>query len=480
MDINYGEVVGLIGENGSGKSTLASIVGGIQKANSGTMTFKSNHWAPTTMISAVNNGIGIIVQEVGVIAGISIAENIFLGETDRFSKFGFVNKKKLLSEASAVMSEIGCGNIDVSLLASTLNIQDRKLIEIAKVWMKRPDLFIVDETTTAVSQKGKEIIYDLINRQRSAGKSVIFISHDIDEIMNVCDRISILRDGKYITSLDKENFESSKIKQLLIGRELIGNYYRSDYNGTPISDKVILKAKNLIGSGLDNVSIELRGGEILGIGGLSHCGMHDLGKALFGFIPPKEGRVVTYTYGENPDIVHIKNEAIAMKMGIGYASKDRDIEALVLNAPILDNIASAGYNIIQKAKFLILPSEERRYVNRLVKEFNIKCASINQNVSELSGGNKQKVVIAKWAGRGSKIIILDCPTRGIDIGVKQALYQLIYHLKLEGVSFVFISEELTELIGLCDRILIMKDSKIVKEFERSSTLSESEIIEYMI
>jgi ribose transport system ATP-binding protein len=481
IDINQGEIVGLIGENGSGKSTLASIVSGIQKPDSGEMFFKGELWNPTSMIDSINKGIGIIVQEVGVIAGISIAENIFLGEISKFTNHMFVNKKKLFIEATKALDTIGWTDLDVSIPAGTLNIQDRKLIEIAKVWMKQPEIFIVDETTTAVSQKGKEIIYDLLKRQKANNKSAIFVSHDIDEIMEVCDRIVVLRDGKFITSLLKTEFESSKIKQLLIGRELIGNYYRSDYDGTPFSSNVVLRARDLNGNGLNGVSLDLHEGEILGIGGLSHCGMHELGKAIFGFIPPKTGRVIRYNYNVNTkNMVHINNEAVAMKQGIGYASKDRDIEALVLSAPIMDNISSAGYDIIQKAKFLILPKDERKYVNNLIKEFNIKCYSESQTVSELSGGNKQKVVIAKWAGRGSKIIILDCPTRGIDIGVKQALYQLIYKMKLEGISFIFISEEITELIGLSDRILIMKDSKITKEFERSANLSESDIIDYMI
>ncbi|MDR2822186.1 MAG: sugar ABC transporter ATP-binding protein [Acholeplasmatales bacterium] len=481
IDIYEGEIVGLIGENGSGKSTLASIISGMQKPNSGQMFFKNEPWNPHSMIDAVNKGIGIIVQEVGVITGISIAENIFLGEISKFSKSIFVNKKELLNESKKALDAIGCSDFDVSLNASTLNIQDRKLLEIAKVWMKKPDIFVVDETTTAVSQRGKQIIYDLLNKQKEINKSAIFISHDIDEIIQVCDRIIVLRDGKFITSLLKPEFESSKIKQLLIGRELVGNYYRLDYDSTPFKDNIILKTKELTGNGLDRVSLNLFEGEILGIGGLSHSGMHELGKAIFGFAPAKSGRVIRYNYETNTkNLVHITNEAVAMKQGIGYASKDRDIEALVLNAPILDNIASAGYDIIQKAKFLIFPKHEKKYVNNLIDEFNIKCYSESQLVSELSGGNKQKVVIAKWAGRGSKIIILDCPTRGIDIGVKQSLYQLIYKMKLEGISFIFISEEITELIGLSDRILIMKDSKITKEFKRNESLSESDIIEFMI
>jgi ribose transport system ATP-binding protein len=467
-----GEVLGLIGENGSGKSTLTSILAGIQPPTSGEMFFMGKPWKPSSMTEALNNGVGMIVQESGVIAGISIAENIMLGEVNKFGKFGFLTKKPLIAEAAKALHSIGIDDIDPGLPAFTLDLQDRKIIEIAKVWAKQPEIFVVDETTTAVSQRGRKILYDLIERQRAAGKSVIFISHDIDEVMHICSRLIVLRDGDVVESLDKKDFSLDIIKQLMIGRELKGDYYRSDYDGS-YQDEVVLSAQNLKGHSLNDISFDLHKGEILGIGGMSHCGMHPLGRALFGIFQPASGKVLAHN-------VLIKNVSTAIENGLGYVSKDRDTEALMLRASIRDNIVSAGLNIIAKLKIFIFPKTVKTYSKKQVDAFQIKCHSDLQFVGQLSGGNKQKVVFGKWIGVNSRILILDCPTRGVDIGIKHSMYQLMYRLKKEGMSIIMISEELAELIGMSDRLLIMKDGKIAKEFERGEKLTESQIIDYMV
>ena len=219
--------------------------------------------------------------------------------------------------------------------------------------------------------------------------------------------------------------------------------------------------------------MQLHKGEILGIGGLSHCGMHTLGKVLFGACKPESGQVLVR--GKE-----LKNEAHAMKEQIGYTAKDRDVESLCLNASIRDNIAIGGLDKFAVSNFLILPGKEKKYVKQQIEDLSVKCADMDQYVSALSGGNKQKVVFGKWIGRGSEILILDCPTRGVDIGVKQAMYQLMYKMKKEGKSIVIISEEMAELIGMADRLLVMKDGELAKEFTRSETLNEADIIQYMI
>jgi ribose transport system ATP-binding protein len=473
IQVYPGEALGLIGENGSGKSTVTSILAGIQGPDSGEMLFRGKPWKPKSMTDALNHGVGMIVQESGVIAGISIAENIVLGEIDKFGKAGFLTKKGVLATARAALHSIGVDDIDPALPAFMLDIQDRKIIETAKVWAKQPDVFIVDETTTAISQRGRHILYDLIKRQTAAGKSVIFISHDIDEVMEVCSRLTVLRDGNVIKSLDRADFSLDTIKQLMIGRELQGDYYRSDYDGSH-SGEVALSARDLTGLGLDGVTFDLHKGEILGIGGMSHCGMHPLGKVLFGFQKAASGEVVT------SNGVKITSVKTAMKEGIGYVSKDRDAEALYLQAPIRENIVSAGLDKLLRGGIFILARDEKKYSQKQVDDFSIKCSSDAQFVAQLSGGNKQKVVFGKWVGADSKIMILDCPTRGIDIGVKQAMYQLMYKLKKQGVAILMISEELAELIGMSDRLLIMKDGKITKEFPRSPDLTGHDIIDYMV
>jgi len=480
IEIRRGEIQGLIGENGSGKSTVTSIISGMQKANSGEMFFKGEKWDPDSMLYALEKGIGMIVQENGTVPGITVAENIFLGETKRFKlfgkgdkKWGIVNRRAMVQEAQKALDAIGASHIKAGQITASLDMQDRKLIEIAKIMSRQPELLVVDETTTALSQIGRDIIYKIMDQMKKENKAVVFISHDLDEIMNVCDSLTVLRDGKIIVTFAKEEFNEDLIKTSMIGRELQGDYYRSDYDGS-FDKEVVMEIKDAnLGDQLKNFNLQLHKGEILGVGGLSHCGMHTLGKVLFGACKPQSGQVLIR--GKE-----LKNEAHAMSEQIGYTAKDRDVESLCLNASIRDNIAIGGLDKFAVSNFLILPGKEKKYVKQQIEDLSIKCADMDQYVSALSGGNKQKVVFGKWIGRGSEILILDCPTRGVDIGVKQAMYQLMYKMKKEGKSIVIISEEMAELIGMADRLLVMKDGELAKEFTRSETLNEADIIQYMI
>lgn len=475
LEVYPGEIRGLIGENGSGKSTISSIAAGMQKANEGEMVFQGKQWAPANMIESLQKGIGMVVQESGTISGVTVAENIFLGEMDAFkNKLGIVQKKKLNAKADEVMEAIGVSDVKGATPMASLDFQTRKLVEIAKVAMKDPKILVIDETSTALSQDGREIMYNLMNRYRKEGKSVIFISHDLEEIMDVCDTLTVLRDGNLIRTFQREEFDADEIRTSMIGRELQGDYYRSDYDCTH-GEKVLLEGKHLTyKEGLKDISIALHEGEILGIGGLASCGMHDLGKALFGALPLEKGEVVAY------ESIPIHSAYDAVKEKIGYVSKDRDVESLCLNADIRDNIAIAGMDKFKIGNFLITNKREIEYVDKQINDLSIKCASRNQLTSQLSGGNKQKVVFGKWIGCGSEILILDCPTRGVDIGVKQAMYNLMNDLKKQGKAILLISEELPELIGMSDRIFIMKDGEITKEFLRSATLTDGDIINYMI
>ena len=472
--IYRGQITGLIGENGSGKSTITSIAAGMQPPTSGEMFFKGQPHKPSSMIEGIECGIGMIVQEQGTVPGITVAENICLGEEKKFGKV-LISRRKMQAEAKKVLENIGLTNVDPAAPIESLNMQDRKLVEIAKTVYMKPEMLVVDETTTALSQSGREIIYDIMKRMRDDDKAVVFISHDLEELMEICDTLTVLRDGNFIATLDKEDFDEDLIKKYMVGREMTGDYYRSDFD-TPISDEVVLKVDDVTtGEGmLMNFSMELHKGEILGIGGLSHCGMHELGKACFGETPVLRGTVTHVASGEK-----ITNALNAMKHGLGYVSKDRDKEALVLTESIADNIISAGYDKLVKGPFL-LPSDTKKYVSKQVKDLSIKCASVKQDVQYLSGGNKQKVVFGKWMGRGCDILILDCPTRGVDIGVKAAMYALINEMRLAGKSIIMISEEMAELIGMCDRLLILKDGQQSGEFFRSRDLNENDIIEVMI
>ena len=476
LNVYPGEIRGLIGENGSGKSTISTIAAGMQKCDKGEMTFLGEPWAPKSMIDALQKGIGIIVQESGTIAGITVAENIFLAEVDQFRIWGGkgpVSTAAMNKAADAVLDNIGVTHVRGHMLMGSLDFQTRKLVEIAKVVMKNPQILIVDETTTALSQEGRETLYGIMKKYRDEGRAVIFISHDLDEIISVCDTLTVLRDGHLIRTFHREEFDEDQIRTSMIGRELKGDYYRSDFTPSHM-EEVTLTAEHITVPGvLEDVSLQLRKGEIVGVGGLSHCGMHDLGKILFGAQKAASGTV-------QAGGVRITDETVAMKQGIGYVAKDRDTESLTLSASIRDNIAIAGMERFAVNNFLVLSSKEKQYVDQQIQVLEIKCADRDQQVSQLSGGNKQKVVFGKWIGRDSDILILDCPTRGVDIGVKRAMYQLMVQLKQQGKSILMISEEMPELMGMSDRLIIMKDGRIMKEFPRSSNLSDTEIIKYMI
>ena len=663
IEIFSGEIRGFIGENGSGKSTMSALMTGIHQKTSGTMWYHDKVWEPSSMIEALNGGIGIIVQENGTISEVSVAENIFLGELKQFAGvnyfesrkiedfsplfdldisalenikkeyvalfaekskseskkllkqakkallaeykklneklladnatkksqivaefdnlaekafndfnqqlaainqkyaenadgldevikqrrlkndigeakraykrlikgmknktymkldwvakdvqslkncylnncqdlkvivenkvirsiknfirnavFGlFVNGKKLRKHAGHALSKIGVNDIRPEVITAAYDMQQRKLIEIAKCLNKNPEIFIVDETTTALSETGRNLLYKKMEELKNAGKSVLFISHDLDELMEKCDTLTVLRDGNIVANLDKAKgeFDPDQIKKYMIGRELKGDYYRSDYDGSYGEEVVLKMVDGIQGNQLKHINLELHKGEILGIGGLSECGMHTLGKALFGNVKIEGGFVYT---GENLDEL-VKSESFAMSKKIGYLSKNRDVEALAAKTSIFDNIAIASINNIAKFNFLVTKGSEKKLVDRQVRELQIKCNTPEQLVSTLSGGNKQKVSFAKWIANDSEILILDCPTRGVDIGVKQFIYQLLYKMKLEGKSIIMISEELPELIGMSDRILIMKDGQITKEFTRDKDLNQEQIIEYMI
>lgn len=473
LEVNRGEIRGLIGENGSGKSTISSIVAGVQPYDSGEMFFKGEPYKPASMIEAQAKGVAMVVQEMGTISNITVAANIFIGKEKLFCKGPFLNVKKMNAAAKGILEEIGADHIDPAISINELNFEDRKIVEIARAMYDHPEIFIVDETTTALSQRGRDIVYNIMRKLSKENKAVLFISHDLDELMSICNAITVLRDGVLVATMEREEMEINKMRTYMVGREISDDYYRTDFDGS-YEDEVVLTATNVTaGSVLENFSFELHKGEILGFGGLSECGMHELGKAVFGAEPLITGSVVL------KDGTHITNPQQAIRCKIAYMSKNRDQEAIILNDTIGNNIVLPSIPMLEKCTY-VSPRAERTLAEQEIKSMSIKCQGPQQYVSELSGGNKQKVVFAKWIGNKSDILILDCPTRGIDIGVKVAMYQLMYRLKKEGKSIIMISEELPELIGMSDRIMVLKDGQLTHTFTRSADLKETDVIHYMI
>ena len=472
IEISGGEIRGLVGENGSGKSTFSSIAAGMQKYDSGKMFLYGEEYHPGNTIDAMDHGISMVVQEQGTIPKISIAANIFFGKEDMFVQHGVLNVRKMNAEAKKALENIGVTEIEPSAQIDTLTFEDRKLVELARALYAQPKLWVVDETTTALSISGREILYSLMRRVRDNGGAVLFISHDIDEIMRMCDSLTILRDGVLTANLKKESFSADTIRQLMIGRELSGHYYRED-SGDNISSEVVLEMRGVTVGEVRNATLELHKGEILGIGGLSDCGMHTLGKALFGLLPPSSGEVLLNGNDK------VKSSTWAVKHNMAYVSKNRDIESMMSVCSVKDNICLPSLRDLKKLG-PISPKKQKKHAETWSKRMEVKANSVDTFCNTLSGGNKQKVVLAKWLGKGAEILILDCPTRGIDVGTKAAIYQLIETLKAEGRSIVLISEELPELIGMSDRILLLKDGCISGEFLRKDGLTEAKLIQKMI
>lgn len=475
IDIRRGDVRGLIGENGSGKSTFSSIVAGAQKMDEGQFFLEGKPYDPQNMVDAQSHGISMVIQEMGTIPKITVAANIFAGRLEQFGRMGFLDWGRIRREANAILDEIGAPEIRADMPINSLNFEDRKIVEIARAMSTNPSLLIIDETTTALATKGRAIVYRLIERMHRENKAVLFISHDLDELMEVCNAITVLRDGKLIDTLDREQMGVERMRLLMVGRELQGSYYRDDFDGT-CSDEVLLKAEHIsLRPYFQNISIALHKGEILGLGGLSDCGMHEIGRALFGIEPVLTGAVTKMNNGTT-----ISSPMVAVRSQIAYISKDRDKESIDINGSIRANIALPSLPRLKKTLNFVPPSAERSLATEQIRTMRIKCRNDRQSLKELSGGNKQKVVFSKWLGTSSDVFILDCPTRGIDVGVKADMYKLMMALKREGKGIIMISEEMPELIGMSDRMLLFKNGKQAAEIMRSESIGEKDVIEHII
>ncbi len=474
FNVNKGEVHALIGENGSGKSTLTNMLTGIYSIDSGHFILDGKEVHPKNQVEANNEGISIIVQELGTLSGLTVAENIFLGHEDRFVSHGIKNTGAMNREAQELLNKYGFNRIRSSAMVDEYNFEDRKLVEIVKATYFTPKIVVIDETTTALSQEGREELYKHMNRIREEGNTIIFISHDLPEILRLSDTITVLRDGVYIDTVKSADCTEDDLKKLMVGREVTGDYYRSDY-GTPVSDEVVLSVRNVSVPGqISNINFDLHKGEILGFGGLSESGMHEVGKACFGASFDRTG---TVTLADGTSIDSIPK---AINHSMAYTSKDRDNESVVMNQSIGDNICLPSLDSLRSFLCFLSGSKMKKFANDHAKEMSVKMVNTNQFVSDLSGGNKQKVVLARWIGKDSDILVLDSPTRGIDIKVKQDIYQLMDRMRKQGKSIIMISEELMELIGMCDHIYIMKDGQINGELDRSPDLDENSLIAKMV
>lgn len=479
VDIDFqleaGEVRGLAGENGSGKSTLLSQIAGMYPYDSGEMTLHGKPYKPTSPVSANESKVAIIVQELGMVSNLPAGINIFLGKTKKCSHFGLVNNKMIKAQVEEITKKWELSSIDLNVSAGYMNIEHRKMVELVRALSADPDILILDEVTQSLSQDNRKCLYKLIRKFKEQGRSIILISHDIEEMIEITDTISILRDGALLDTVKSKDITSDELKQRMVGRKLDGDYYRDDH-GPSYEDDVLLEVGEMCTeNGLEDISFKLHKGQILGFCGLSDSGIHEIGKAVYGIDKLTKGRVHLNTCN-----IDIKNQEDSLYNRVGYAPKDRDTDALMMDAPIWENFTLPSLKEAEgKSKRLNMS-----WLNHLAldatKEYQVKCRDVYQNMRELSGGNKQKVNLGRWLLKDLDILIVDCPTRGVDVGVKAYLYDCLKKAKAKNLGIIMITDELGEAIGMCDDIIVMKDNKIVKSIERGPEFKEEIIIEVMI
>jgi len=479
LTVSPGEVRGLVGENGAGKSTLLKMLCGITQPDSGSMRKRGETYAPHSMVQAYESGLSIILQEVGVIPSLSVAANMYLGRTNEFVRAGVIQKSRLHAQVEQLLRDFGVSHIDPRMPLGRLSAEDQKFIEVIRALAFTPDVLLVDETSAALPADGCDLLFERIAQMKSDGTAILFVSHRLREVLQVSDTVSVLRDGALVTTIPSDETDPSGLRSLMVGRSLSDHYYRSDQAASR-TESVALSVEDLhLEGSLAGVSFQVHAGEIVGIGGLTGCGMHPLGKAIFGLAKRDAGAVRIH---KDDRAIHTKDPVSATRHGIGYVPRDRNTEGLMLTSSIRNNICLPSHRQLQQqGRGAILKRHERRLSRKGMEQLEIKASSIEQLVTALSGGNRQKVALAKWLAREElSVLVLDCPTRGIDVGVKAYIYELMERLKEKALAIVLISEELPELIGMSDRVLIMKDGRIAREFSRSDGLEEQQLIEAMI
>ena len=462
LTLHKGEVHAIIGENGAGKSTLMKILSGVYPKDAGKIFWEGREIELHSPIQATNIGISIIYQELNLMPNMSVAENIFIGREQK--KTGFMlNVKNTLIEAEKYTQEVGL-NIDVRTKVEELSIAQRQMVEVAKALSVNAKLIVMDEPTSSLADRENAILMELIRKLRNKGVTVVFISHKLEEIFKISDRVTVLRDGECIDTVQTNDCSESQLIQMMVGRPLTDIFPKVE---VPIGDK-ILEVKNLCaGKMVKDVSFDLRKGEILGFTGLIGAGRSEVMRAVFGVDKMKSGEIIV-----DGKILKTHQPSDAIKNGMGFVPEDRKLQGLILDMAVRENTTLASLGEISRA-CVMNAKKERKVSLEYVKKLGIKTTGIEQKVINLSGGNQQKVVIAKWLATHPKVLILDEPTRGIDVGAKKEIHALMGKLTADGVGVIMVSSELPEVLGMSDRIVVMHEGSVRGILDRGEASQEA-------
>ena len=452
-----GEVVGLIGINGAGKSTLMNVLAGEQRADDGKYYLEGREIRINNQQDAEKNGIALIHQEAVVFTDLSVAENIFINDLKRFTKHGVLDYKQLYKEAEHFIKLVGT-NIDPRSKVSDITIGDRQMLEIARALSSNAEIVLFDEPTSSLTIDEKEHLFRIIDNLRSQNKLVVYITHFLDEVLEVCSRAVVMREGRITGNCDTKNCEVRDLISAMVGANVPEVMNNHDVRDNPVVMRV--EGLNRYPS-VSNVSFELKKGEILGLWGLLGSGRTEIFRAIFGLDKPDSGKIqVMNSQGKMQQL-----SGREMLLNTAYVTEDRHYDGLFMPMPIWKNITMA--NLKRFSHLKIDTKAEREYSRELIEKLQIKTPSENVPVSSLSGGNQQKVIMARWIGKQPEIFFIDEPTRGVDVNAKAFIHQTILDLAKEGMSVVMISSEIEENLNLCDRVLIIKGGTIVDEIQKA-------------
>lgn len=461
LNIYKGKVMALLGENGAGKSTLIKVMTGIYQMDSGSLYVGNSKVDFRNINDSQEKGIAVIHQELNLIPELTITENIFLGR-ELTNSFGKIDSNLMKKEARFLLDKLNVKE-SVDTLVKDLTIGKMQMVEIAKALSQNAKIIVMDEPTDALTDSETESLFAVIRELTSHGKSIVYISHRLKEIPEICDDITIMRDGKFICEAHVKDIDEDFIIRNMVGRELEEQFPRVEVK----KGKEILKVENLKSRYIDDISFNLHEGEILGISGLMGAGRTELAKTIYGNLKKDSGKILI-----DGKEIDIKSEKDAIKAGIAYVSEDRKGDGLVLGMSVKENMTLSALDFFSSL-FKLDHSKEKKEVEDYIDKFKIKTPNVDEKTKNLSGGNQQKIAIAKALLTNPKILILDEPTRGVDVGAKKEIYDFINELKTKGLSIIMISSEMPEIMGLSDRIIVIHNGKITGEFTAEEVTQEN-------
>jgi ribose transport system ATP-binding protein len=465
FQIEKGEIHALCGENGAGKSTLMNIIVGNLKADEGGILLDNTPLSISSNLEAKEHGISIVYQERSLVDSLNVAENIYPNPPTK--SFGRIDFKNLYKNAQDLLNQLKINDLSPKTALANLSPAQKQLVEIAKALATNPTILILDEPTASLSDRETAILFGIIKNLKNAGKTVIYISHRMAEIKAIADRVSVLKDGQYQGTLEAGTASTDDIIRLMVGRELLQKEYTSHAQNT-----TVLEVKDLSGQGFDAINFQLKKGEILGFGGLVGAGRTELAKAIFGANPIKNGNIfISAPLSISTKNLTISSPRAAISNGIAYVPEERKAQGIFPDLSVLDNISVALIGSITKNKILNI-----KYLGKnsehFIQKINIKTPSVSTPIKDLSGGNQQKVILARWLSTQSDILIVDEPTHGVDVGAKAEIYDILKSLTTEGKSIILISSELPELLLLSDRIAVMRAGRLTAILDKKEATEE--------